>query len=118
MCHALKPDPAAPNASNKTLKVLDISYNPSALTDHSIKAIAEMLETNRTLEYLGLAKNGIQNEHVAMITHQIGRMVFPSDQVDAHMNKIKQRDVIIEKNKKLKTSKKPEEPVPILDNIE
>jgi hypothetical protein len=32
--------------------------------------------------------------------------------------KIKARDVIIEKNKKLKTSKKPEEPVPILDNIE
>ena len=34
------------------------------------------------------------------------------------MNKIKQRDVIIEKNKKLKASKKAEEPVPILDNIE
>lgn len=118
MCHVLKPDPSAPQASNKILKVLDISYNPSALTDHSIKAIAEMLETNRTLEYLGLAKNGIQNEHVALITHQIGRMVFPADQVDAHMNKIKQRDVIIEKNKKLKTSKKPEEPVPILDNLE
>lgn len=45
-------------------------------------------------------------------------MPFPTDQVDAHMNKIKQRDVIIEKNKKLKTSKKPEEPVPILDSIE
>lgn len=34
------------------------------------------------------------------------------------MAKIKARDQIIEKNKKLKTSKKPEEPVPILDNIE
>lgn len=62
MCHVLKPDPAAPNASNKSLKVLDISYNPLAITDRSIKAIAEMLETNRTLEYLGLSKNGITNE--------------------------------------------------------
>ena len=34
------------------------------------------------------------------------------------MNKIKQRDAIIEKNKKLKTSKKAEEPVPILDSLE
>lgn len=34
------------------------------------------------------------------------------------MAKLKARDQIIEKNKKLKTSKKPEEPVPILDNIE
>lgn len=34
------------------------------------------------------------------------------------MAKLKQRDQIIEKNKKLKTSKKPEEPVPIIDNIE
>ena len=31
---------------------------------------------------------------------------------------MKKRDAIIEKNKKLKASKKPEEPVPQLDNIE
>ena len=49
---------------------------------------------------------------------QIGRMPFPADQVEGHMAKLKQRDQIIEKNKKLKTSKKPEEPVPIIDNIE
>ena len=34
------------------------------------------------------------------------------------MAKLKQRDQIVEKNKKLKQSKKPEEPVPIIDNIE
>lgn len=28
------------------------------------------------------------------------------------------RDVIIEKNKKLKTAKKPEDPVPVLDMLE
>jgi hypothetical protein len=38
--------------------------------------------------------------------------------VDAHLAKLKARDVIVDKNKKLKTQKKPEEPVPILDNIE
>jgi hypothetical protein len=58
----LKPDPSAPNASNKVLKVLDISYNP--ITDRSIKALSEMMDTNRTLEYLGLAKNNISNENI------------------------------------------------------
>jgi hypothetical protein len=58
----LKPDPSAPNASNKVLKVLDISYNQ--ITDRSIKALSEMMDTNRTLEYLGLAKNNISNESI------------------------------------------------------
>jgi hypothetical protein len=31
---------------------------------------------------------------------------------------MKERDAIIEKNKKLKASKKPEEPVPMIDDIE
>lgn len=65
MCHVLKPDPANPNASNRTLKVLDISYNP--LTERSMRAIADMMETNRTLEYIGLAKNKIENEHIIPI---------------------------------------------------
>jgi len=116
MCLALKPDPSNPNAANKTLKVLDISYNP--ITELSLKYIADMMETNRTLEYLGLAKCKFENEHVIPIINQIGRLPFPSDQVEAHNAKLKLRDQTIEKNKKLKASKKPEEPVPILDNIE
>ena len=62
ICHVLKPDPANPNFANKTLKVLDISYNP--ITDHSVKYIADMMENNRTLEYLGLAKCNLENEHI------------------------------------------------------
>ena len=38
--------------------------------------------------------------------------------MEAHSAKIKARDAIIEKNKKLKASKKPEEPVPQIDMIE
>lgn len=113
---ALKPDPAQPTQGNKTLKVLDISYNP--ITRESLNYIAETMETNRTLEYLGLAKCKFENEDLYPIFHSIGKIPFPADQVDAHQAKLKQRDVIIEKNKKLKASKKPEEPVPIIDNIE
>lgn len=66
MCHMLKPDPAAPNASNKTLKVLDVSYN-SNITEKGLKSIGEMMEFNRTLEYLGLAKNNLTNEMIIPI---------------------------------------------------
>lgn len=77
-----------------------------------------MMEFNRTIEYLGLAKCKLENEAVQHIFEQIGRIPFPQDQVEPHLAKLKARDQIIDKNKKLKASKKPEEPVPILDNIE
>jgi hypothetical protein len=48
----------------------------------------------------------------------IGQFPFPADQVDSHLAELKKRDAIVEKNKKLKASKKAEEPVPQLDNIE
>jgi Ran GTPase-activating protein (RanGAP) involved in mRNA processing and transport len=54
MCHVLKPDPANPGFANKSLKVLDLSYNP--ISKKCLKFIADTMETNRTLEYLGLAK--------------------------------------------------------------
>lgn len=112
----LKPDPANPNFSNKTLKVLDISYNP--VSKKCLKHFADMMETNRTLEYLGLAKCNLQSKSLVKVFNQIGRIPFPADQVDGHLAKIKARDQTIEKNKKLKASKKPEEPIPILDSIE
>ena len=65
ICHVLKPDPANPNFANKTLKVLDISYNP--ITSLSVKYIAEVMETNRSLEYLGLAKCHCQNDDIIPI---------------------------------------------------
>ena len=116
MSSVLKPDPANPGHANKTLKVLDISYNP--ITKKCLKFISDAMETNRTLEYLGLAKCNLQAKSLTKIINQIGRIPFPNDQAEAHLAKLKARDVIIEKNKKLKASKKPEEPVPILDNIE
>lgn len=116
ICHILKPDPATPNLSNKTLKVLDISHNPISKT--SLKYIRDMMETNRTLEYLGLAKLNLPTKSVVKLFSMIGKLPFPLDQAEAHLAKIKARDQIIEKNKKLKNSKKGEEPVPILDNIE
>ena len=101
---------------NKTLKVLDLSYNN--FNGESITEFVNVLETNRTLEYLGLAKNGLTTEAVRPLLQCMGKVEFSPDQVDAHQEKIKQRNIVIEKNKKLRTQKKPEEPVPIIDNLE
>jgi Ran GTPase-activating protein (RanGAP) involved in mRNA processing and transport len=73
----LKPDPAVPNGSNKALKVLDISYNP--ISKVAIKHIASMMETNRTLEYLGVAKCHLENEDIVEIFNMVGRIPFPQD---------------------------------------
>lgn len=115
ICQALKPDAVNPSLV-KPLKVLDLSYNP--ITKDSVTSIAELLDVNRTLEYIGLAKCQLQASNASKIFEQIGRIPFPQEQVDAHQIKIKARDAIIEKNKKLKASKKPEEAVPAIDLIE
>lgn len=47
-----------------------------------------------------------------------GRVPLPSDQVEAYQAELKKRDTILEKNKKLRQQKKPEEPVPVLDQLE
>lgn len=74
--------------------------------------------SNRSLEYLGLSKLNLSAELITPIFDMIGRFPFPEDQVENQLAELKKRDAIIEKNKKLKASKKPEEPVPQLDNIE
>jgi len=59
------------------LKVLDLSYNP--ITGNSIGYIADMLDLNRNLEYLGLSKCNLQAQHASKIFEQIGRLPFPQD---------------------------------------
>ena len=57
--------------------MLDISHNP--VSKESLANLADMMENNRTLEYLGLAKCKFENEDISTIFSQIGRMPFPSD---------------------------------------
>lgn len=103
--------------SNQSIKVLDISSN-SGLSGSVVEGFAEVMASNRTIEYLGLSKLGLSNEQILPILESVGKFPFPEDQVENQLAEIKKRDAIIEKNKKLKASKKPEEPVPQVDNIE
>ena len=60
----------------------------------------------------------MNNEDILPVFSLFGKFPFPEDQVQQHLAALKQRDQIVEKNKKLKAGKKPEEAVPQLDNIE
>lgn len=111
---ALKPD--TPLKMNSNLKVLDLSYNK--FSGESVQQFVSVFEQNRNLEFLGLAKNKLTTPDVLPILGCFGKVPFPADQVEAYQAEIKKRDAIIEKNKKLRQQKKPEEPVPILDSIE
>lgn len=100
--------------NNSTIKVLDISSNPNLEGDY-IAQIQDAMTANRSLEYLGLSKLNLTTEMVTPLFDMIGRFPFPEDQVENQLAELKKRDAIIEKNKKLKASKKAEEPVPQLD---
>jgi len=67
------------------------------------------------LEYVGMAKNNLETADIIPLIRSFGRYPYPPDQVATYQNKLKERDAIIEKNKKLKASKKPEEAVPVMD---
>ena len=103
--------------ANNTIKVLDVSSNPE-LGKASLDALAEIMNGNRMIEYFGLSKLNLTTEMVVPLFGLIGRFPFPADRVEDHLKELKARDAIVEKNKKLKAQKKPEEPVPQLDNIE
>jgi hypothetical protein len=97
--------------TNGCLKVLDISSNPN-LEKEYLDYICDAMTANRSLEYLGLSKLNLTTEMVTPLFDMIGRFPFPEDQVENHLAEIKKKDAIVEKNKKLKASKKAEEPVP------
>ena len=111
---ALKPDTSL--AMNRNLKVLDLSYNE--FSGQTVREFQSVFEQNRSLEFLGLAKNRLTSEDVMPLLDCFGRVAFPADQVETYQGELKKRDAIIEKNKKLKSQKKAEEPVPIMDNLE
>ena len=108
---------SGPLKNNTTIKVLDVSSNPD-LGAKSLEALADIFNGNRSIEYFGFSKLNLTTDMVIPLFDLIGRFPFPADEVENHLKEMKARDAIIEKNKKLKSSKKPEEPVPLIDDIE
>jgi hypothetical protein len=97
--------------TNSSIKVLDISSNKN-LSVEATYGMCDVMTANRALEYIGMSKLNLVSENIVPFFEGIGRFPFPEDQVENQLAELKKRDAVIEKNKKLKASKKPEEPVP------
>jgi Ran GTPase-activating protein (RanGAP) involved in mRNA processing and transport len=66
----LKPEAGA--QMNRNLKVLDLSYNK--FTGEAIREFASVFEINRSLEFVGLAKNNLTTEDVLPLMKCFGRL--------------------------------------------
>ena len=86
--------------ANSTIKVLDVSSNPGLSPNKIVDSISQVLDGNRTLEYFGLSKLRLTTEVVRPLFGLIGRFSFPEDKVAEQQALLKERDTIIEKNKK------------------
>ena len=101
--------------NNNALKVINLFKNN--LTSKCIKAFCSMLETNKKLEEINLGNNYLTDDDFALFKNYVGKIPMTHEQVEAHNQKVKARDLILEKNKKLKIQKKPEEHVPVLEEV-
>jgi hypothetical protein len=94
--------------ANTTLKCLDISMN--ALKAKGINLLAAALRENTSLEFLGVGSMKLTIEDLRPLLLEFGKKKLTAEEAVALEAKIKERDTIVEKNKKLKGKK--EEPVP------
>jgi hypothetical protein len=101
--------------NNNTLKILNL-YN-NCISSKSFTAFCSFLETNKKLEEVHLGKNLLVDEDLVSLKKIVGKFLMSAEEVENYQKKSKERDAIIEKNKKLKNQRKPEEPVPFLEEM-
>ncbi|KAL4449653.1 hypothetical protein ABPG74_007476 [Tetrahymena malaccensis] len=111
----LVPSTTTPSSN---IKFLDLYDNQIGI--EGFQQLGKMIYKNKSLTTLGLCKNGISNvSQIEQILISIGKYPMSEEQYQAYRNSEKERDQIIERNKKLKGKKLLEaEPVPELEAIE
>jgi len=95
------------------LKCLDLSLN--TFRQKSIKPLIDAIKENTSLEYLGLAGLELSINDLKPLLDEFGKFKLTPEEAEELEKKIKERDTIIEKNKKKKG--KNEEPVPKVNNM-
>jgi hypothetical protein len=100
---------------NQNLKVLNLYKNN--LTSGCIPGLCGMLEVNRKLEEINLGANLFIDEDLEVLKKYIGKLLIAGEDLENYNKKLKEKEAIIEKNKKLKTQKKPEEPLPFVEEL-
>lgn len=101
--------------TNNTLKTLNLYKN--SLTSKCMHSFNSMIEVNRKLEEINLGANYFVDDDLQSFRNFIGKSQLTSEQYENHSKKLKDKEAIIEKNKKLKAQKKPEEPLPFLEEV-
>ena len=99
---------------NTTLKCLDLSMN--LIKQTGVKLLAAAIRANSVLELLGLGTMGLTIEDLRPLLSEFGKIKLPETEAKLLQEKIKERDAIIEKNKKGRGKK--EEPVPKINRME
>jgi hypothetical protein len=73
---------------------------------------------NKSIEFLGLAKNKLGKfDDLSGLVANVGKFLMTAEEVEEYRGREKERDAIIERNKKAKQKKQAEEPVPVMDPI-
>lgn len=80
------------------------------LGNEILKLVTEMVQNYNLLEFIGLGKNNINSVSQATeLLSLIGKTELSAEHMTRINERIRERNMIIEKNKKLRTLKKPEE---------
>lgn len=88
------------------------------LGDEIVKIFAGVMDRYDLLEFIGLGKNGLRDcATLVTLLDKIGRREVNAQYVAYYNERVRERNLIIEKNKKLRTMKKPEEWVFYLDSL-
>lgn len=102
--------------SNQVLRNLNLYKN--SLGSKTAVAINQLLEVNRKIEDLNIGGNLFNDDDFKVIIEQLGKYSLSDEEVDNYNKKLKEKNEILEKNKKLKASKKQELPVPNLPEVD
>ena len=88
------------------------------LGDDILKGVTKLLDRYDILEFIGLGNNNLRDlSSLDCLLSIIGKKEVGADYVARHNEKTRERNLVMEKNKKLKTMKKPEEHLFYLDNL-
>ena len=101
--------------NNHTLRILNLYKNN--FTTQCIQKFCTMLEFNKKLEEINLGNNYFIDEDLELLRQYIGKIPLTNEEAEFLLKKMKERDEIMEKNKKLKSQKKAELAVPHIEEI-
>ena len=88
------------------------------LGDEITKAFTGALDSYDLLEFIGLGNNNLKDlSALEQLLDRVGRKEVGPEFVAKYNERVRERNLIIEKNKKLRTLKKPEEYVFYLDPL-